>query len=88
MEKNPANADARVDMGVCYYNLKNYPTAIAEMKKALEYSPRHQIAHLNLGIVNLTAGNLEDSKNWFQKAVDIDPDSEVGKRAKELLQSH
>jgi uncharacterized membrane protein YvbJ len=88
LEKKPSDADARVDMGVCYYNLKNYDIAIAEMKKALEYKPKHQIAHLNLGIVNLTAGNLEESKNWFKKAVEIDPNSEVGKRAQELLKSH
>src|SRR5690606_25246217 len=54
LDKNPSDADARVDMGVCYYNLKDYNSAITEMKKALEYKPDHQIAHLNLGIVNLT----------------------------------
>ncbi len=88
LDKNPSDADARVDMGVCYYNLKDYNSAITEMKKALEYKPDHQIAHLNLGIVNLTAGNLEESKKWFKLAVDLDPNSEVGKRAKELLESH
>jgi uncharacterized membrane protein YvbJ len=88
LEKKPEDADARVDMGVCYYNLKDYKTAIAEMKAALKYKPEHQIAHLNLGIVNLTAGNLEESKEWLKKAVDIDPNSEVGTRAQKLLLSH
>lgn len=88
LDKNPENADARVDMAICYYNLNDYNTAIAEMETALKYQPKHQIAHLNLGIVNLTAKNLVASKEWFQKTVDIDPNSEAGKRAQELLTSH
>ncbi len=88
LKSNPSDADARVDMGVCYFSLKDYKTAEAVMKEALKYKPNHQIAHLNLGIVNLADGNMEESKKWLQKAVDIDPNSDVGKRAKELLQSH
>ena len=88
LDKVPDNADARVDMGVCYYNLGKYDEAIREMTKTLEYKPDHQIAHLNLGIVNLAAGNLEESKKWLKKAVTLNPDSEIGKKAQELLQSH
>ncbi len=88
LKTNTSDADVRIDMGVCYYSLKDYKTAISVMKEALKYKPNHQIGHLNLGIVNLADGNLEESKKWLQKAVDIDPNSEVGKRAKELLQSH
>jgi len=58
------------------------------MTKALEYKPDHQIAHLNLGIVNLAASNVEKSKEWLRKAVDLNPNSEIGKRAQELLNSH
>jgi tetratricopeptide (TPR) repeat protein/predicted RNA-binding Zn-ribbon protein involved in translation (DUF1610 family) len=86
--KNPKDADARVDMGICYYNLGDYKSAIDEMETALKYQPKHQIACLNLGIVNLTAKNLEASKEWFKKAVELDPSSEAGKRAQELLKSH
>lgn len=88
LEHHPENADARIDMGVCYFNLKDYPSAIKEMEKALEYSPKHQIGHLNLGVVNLNAGNLEISKSWFQKAYDINPTSDAGQKAQSLLQSH
>jgi tetratricopeptide (TPR) repeat protein len=88
LDKNQENADARVDMAICYYNLSDYNTAISEMEAAIKYQPKHQIAHLNLGIVNLTARNIEASKMWFQKTVDIDPNSEAGKRAQELLTSH
>jgi len=88
LEKNPSDSNARVDMGICFYNVNDIQSAIAEMETALQYQPNHQLAHLNLGIVNLTAGNVDVSKEWFKKAIEIDPNSQAGKRAQELLQSH
>ena len=88
LEKNPSDADARVDMGVCYFSLKNYNEAISEMKKAVQYSPKHQLAYINLGIVSMSAGSSDDAKKFWQKAVDLDPGSENGLKAKELLESH
>jgi len=88
LQKFPEDADARIDMGVCMYNLSDFDNAIIEMKKALEYEPNHQIGHLNLGVVNLTLGNSDEAKKWLQKAYDLGPETDVGKRAKELLNSH
>jgi len=88
LEKNPKDADARVDMGVCYFNLQDFPNAIKEMETALKYVPDHQIAHLNLGVVNLSAGNIDVSKQWLKKAYDLNPTSEVGKKAEQLLNNH
>ncbi len=84
----PRDPDARIDMGVCYYNLQDYNTAMKEMELAIKYDPKHQIGYLNLGIVNLTAGDLDKAKDWLQKAVKLDPSSEYGKKAEELLKSH
>ena len=88
LAKFPEDADARVDMAICYYNLNDYNTAISEMETAIKYQPKHQIAYLNLGIVNLAAKNIEASKEWFKKTVELDPNSEAGKRAAELMHSH
>ena len=88
LKMDPKDADVRVDMGVCYYNLGDFKTAISQMETALKYNPHHQIAFLNLGIVNLSAGNIEKSKEWLNKAIQQNPDNSVGKRAKELLESH
>jgi tetratricopeptide (TPR) repeat protein len=88
LEKYPKDADARVDMGVCYYNLRDYQKAIDEMETALKYVPNHQIAFLNLGVVNLTAGNIEKSKEWLKKAYEVNPTNEVGLKAQQLLNNH
>ena len=86
--QHPDDADARIDMGVCYFNLRDYENAKREMLKALEYSPKHQIGHLNLGVVTLSSGNMDESKEWFRKTIEIDTASDVAKRAEELLKSH
>ncbi len=84
----PKDANARIDMGICYYNLQNYDTAINEMERALKYNPNHQIGNLDLGIVNLAAGKMEKSKEWLKKTIEIDPNSKSGKKAQQLLSSH
>lgn len=83
----PDNPDARVDLGICYFELKQYPAAIAEMERAVAKHPDHQLGNYNLGIVNLNAGNREAARAWFEKARDLDPTSPYGRNAAELLQT-
>lgn len=85
---DPKNADVLVDMGVCYYELGKYDDALRFMKDALKFQPKHQIAHLNIGIVSLSAGMHDEAVDWWKKAVAINPNSDVGKRAQELINSH
>ncbi|MGE5351190.1 MAG: zinc-ribbon domain-containing protein [Acidobacteriota bacterium] len=88
LRRNPMNADVQVDLGVVYYEMQQYNTAKMRMRKGLAINPRHQIANFNMGIVNLAAGSIDSAKIWWNKAVTIDPTSEIGKKAKELLDSH
>jgi cytochrome c-type biogenesis protein CcmH/NrfG len=84
----PADADARVDMGICYYESGDSPTAIKEMQTALTYDPKHQMALFNLGIVTLNQGNLQESNDWFKKAAGVNPNTQVGQRAQQILSQH
>lgn len=92
-----ANAEARVDLGICYFELARrdtvhsaqlYATAIREMEAAITEHPSHQAAAFNLGVVNLHAGNLEKSTKWFKRAVEIDPRTPLASRARELSEQH
>jgi tetratricopeptide (TPR) repeat protein len=85
---NPKDANARVDLGICYKELGNFTEAENEMKTALHYVPNHLNAHFNLGIVYLSEGNIRESNIWFKRTVALDPTSEVGKRAQQLLTQH
>jgi hypothetical protein len=93
----PGNPDARVDMGICYFqlaqtdsvNASGYLTdALKEMETAYKGSPTHQTAAFNLGIVNLHLGNLEESNRWFRRAVEIDKNTDLGIKAQKILAQH
>lgn len=93
----PADPDARVDLGICYYELGirdsvnatgRFTLAAKEMGMAFKKSPSHQPAAFNLGVVNLHLGNMEESTKWFRKAVELDKDSELGRRAQQMLSQH
>ncbi|MCU7491243.1 MAG: zinc-ribbon domain-containing protein [Bacteroidota bacterium] len=88
LRKNPMNADVQVDLGVVYYEMQQYNVAKTRMRKGLAINPRHQIANFNMGIINLASGSIDSAKIWWNKAVTIDPTTEIGKKAKELLDSH
>jgi tetratricopeptide (TPR) repeat protein len=88
LEKNPRDANARVDMGICYFETSNLVEAGKEMETALKYDPKHVPAHFNLGIVNLRAGKVKEANEWFKKTIALAPNSEMGQQAKQILEQH
>ncbi|MFZ1290508.1 MAG: tetratricopeptide repeat protein [Melioribacteraceae bacterium] len=88
LKLHPENADVIVDLGVCYFELKKYEKSISVIESALKINPTHQIAHFNLGIVNLSNGNINKAKEWWGKARDLDPNSNIGMKAEELLKTN
>lgn len=94
---NPSNPDARVDLGISYFEMglvdttnreKYFVTAKDEMQKALTYNPKHQLAYYNLGMVNLHSGEIDEANKCFQKCAAIDSTTQVGKRAQQLIRQH
>ncbi len=88
LASKPNDVDVLIDMGVCFYQLKDNKSAIKWMEKAVKLKPNHQIGNFNLGIVNFSANNVKQAKKWWKKAIDIDPNSSIGKKAKELLEKN
>jgi tetratricopeptide (TPR) repeat protein len=97
LNTTPNDPNARVDLGICYFELGKLDTtrsgslfsmAINEMESAMKTSPTHQPGAFNLGIVYLYAGNLKESNKWFKKAIELNPESDLGKRAKDILDQH
>ncbi len=93
----PDDPNARVDLGIVYFELarvdtlatrENMALAVREMETVAKAHPDHQPALFNLGIVNLNAGNTKESTAWFRKAIEVNPNSELGKRASQLLEQH
>ena len=88
LEKSPRDANARVDLGICYYETSSLTEARKEMEIALRYDSKHIAAHFNLGIVSLRSGNLKEANEWFKKTIALAPNSEMGKQAKQILEQH
>ncbi|HTP79802.1 MAG TPA: tetratricopeptide repeat protein [Bacteroidota bacterium] len=88
LAKKPEDPNARVDMAICYKELGDLDRAEREMKQALVYDPNHLYAHYNLGIVNLLEGKVAESADWFRKTVALSPNSDIGRRAQQLLAQH
>ena len=88
LAKKPEDPNARVDMGICYLETGDAPTAAKEMQTALKYDPKHQMAMFNLGIVNLNMGNVQQSNEWLRKAIKIDSTTTIAQRAKDILSEH
>ena len=84
----PEDNDAEVDLGVCYFELKQYDKATSIFEAVIQKNPKHQIAYLNLGIVNLTQGKIVEAKEYFQKCIALGEHTDAGHRAAELLKSH
>lgn len=84
----PDDADARVDLAICYFETGEAPRAVQEIESVVKKHPKHQMALFNLGVIQLSSGNVDESKKWLKKAVDIDPSSPAGQRAQELLHKH
>jgi len=88
LSMNSTDANARVDLGICYKESNRLPEAKQQMQEALKYEPKHVLAHFNLGIVALSEGKFEEANAWFKKTIELAPNSDVGKRAQQLLEQH
>lgn len=88
LEKKPRDVNARVDMGICYFETSNLEQAKKEMELALKYDPKHVAAHFNLGIVSLRAGNVKEANDWLKKTIALAPNSDMGQQAKQILEQH
>ena len=82
------DADARVDMGICYFEMGDTESAMKEMEQSISFSPKHQKAHFNIAIINLKEGNLQKSNEYFKKCYELDPATPTGMQAKEILDQH
>ncbi|MGE5497985.1 MAG: zinc-ribbon domain-containing protein [Syntrophothermus sp.] len=87
LRKYPVSTDVLVDRGVCYFELRKFDQAKQSMIKAWKINPKHQIANFNLGIVHSQSGSPDSAKIWWARAAEIDPNSEIGRKSKELLVS-
>ncbi|MDW8466451.1 MAG: tetratricopeptide repeat protein [Chloroherpetonaceae bacterium] len=87
----PKNVDARVNYAIVLLKLgeQGNPAlsqqAVSEMRRAVEDDSTHQKATVNLGILYMQIGKVEEAHRLWRRALALDPKSEAGRKAQELM---
>ena len=68
-----------------YYNKQDLIKCEEVNDKVLSYDPKNQMALYNIGAIAATQGDYNKAKDFWNKVVSINAESETGKLAKESL---
>jgi hypothetical protein len=93
----PADADARVDMGVSYFEM-SFTDSVHQItylqqardiiQQALTYAPKHQLALFNLGVIEFHLGEGTAAMRFLTQCLAVDSTTEIAHRAKQLITQH
>ena len=86
LKLNPNDVDTYNDLGLAYFYAGKANISVDRLKRGTEVVPSYQRIWLSLGFVLLTEGRNAEAKPVLQKAVELDPESTVGREAKNMLQ--
>lgn len=86
LKLNPKDVNASTDLGVCYYYLQQDDRALTQFEHSLSIDPKHVKTLFNQGIVRAFGKqDLPGASESWEKVIAIAPDSEEGKRAKQII---
>jgi len=81
----PNNADAHLELGRVLYEKGDWAAGLAETQKALAINPKQVDAMYNLGAMYANGGDTERARSLWRNAVNVDPQSDSGKQARQAL---
>ncbi len=84
-EFNPKDVAARIDYAYTILRQGREDEAIAETKLALDYEPKRVEALYNLGVIYYGKKDFKTAKQWFEKCIEVAPESEAAKSAQEII---
>lgn len=82
----PNNPNVIVDMGVCYFNLKDFSKAQDQFKLALSINKNHLEALYNMGVVSVEMGNVDQLIHYWSQLREVAPNSPQAQNAQRILQ--
>ncbi|HHL39130.1 MAG TPA: tetratricopeptide repeat protein [Deltaproteobacteria bacterium] len=86
IEVNPDDVDSYNDLGLANHYLGNSPEALKYVEEGIKRDPSYQRIWLTKGFVlAYGVGNIEEARSAWEKALSLDPDSQVGKAAADFL---
>ncbi len=82
---NSKRTDIYFSLAMIYYNKQDLIKCEEVNDKVLSYDPKNQMALYNIGAIAATQGDYNKAKDFWNKVVSINAESETGKLAKESL---
>ncbi len=79
--------DVMVDLGACYHAVGDYNEATFQFLRALKQKPDHTIALFNMGVVAMTIADTASAKQWWNRFLEVAPDSPQAPTVRERLKN-
>lgn len=83
---DPGNVDTLNNLGLTLHYIGRSDEALRRLNEGVALDPTYQRIWLTLGYVNSSLGNVEPARTALTTAVEMDPDSGVGRSAKQMLE--
>jgi len=74
VQANPANATARLNLGLAYKELQRFDEALSCYQQAVDLRPDYAQAFFSRALVLHAVGHLDEALADFEKALEIQPD--------------
>lgn len=88
LQVDPKNVNVSTDLAVSYYYTNQPDRALAQFDASLKIDPTHAKTLLNLGIVRAFGKqDLKGATEAWERVVQLTPDSEEGRAAKQALEA-
>ena len=85
LQVEPANAEARLELGRNLYDTGDVAGALEQTNRILTTDPKNVDALYNVGAIYANSSKIDAAREYWQRTVASDPNSESGKRAAEGL---
>ncbi len=87
LEINPKDVNISTDLGIAYYYTNQPDRALEQFERSLALDPGHSKTLLNVGVVRAWGKqDLEGAAKAWQRVIDVAPNSEEARRAKQGLE--
>ena len=85
VRQEPGNLEARLELGRVSYQRGNIQGALDQTQAILKVQPNNADALYNLGAIYGNLGNAKLAREYWRRLIALDPQSESGKRAQQMM---
>ena len=85
LEHEPANVEARLELGKSLFETGDVAGALRETNAILNTDPDHAEALYNLGAIYGNLGNARMAQQHWNRLIAVAPESESGRQAKQMI---